>query len=145
EIFINVRAKRLALGQNFTNDRAKRLVVGQIFINDREKRLTRGQNFINDRAKSLGVGEKLFKRKALSPASREISQARPPGTRPGRVKRASILFRRRLTPLLADQRFLARIVDRMAHAVDVRHRFVMRSEEHTSELQSRENLVCRLL
>src|SRR5690606_24129860 len=26
-----------------------------------------------------------------------------------------------------------------------RHEYVMRSEEHTSELQSRENLVCRLL
>src|SRR5207249_12222907 len=28
---------------------------------------------------------------------------------------------------------------------DARHRFVLRSEEHTSELQSRFDLVCRLL
>src|SRR2546422_3008952 len=33
--------------------------------------------------------------------------------------------------------------ERQVHRVDVRH--VMRSEEHTSELQSRLHLVCRLL
>src|SRR5690606_41641567 len=31
------------------------------------------------------------------------------------------------------------------YIVDTFHRFLVRSEEHTSELQSRENLVCRLL
>src|SRR5690606_41552480 len=31
------------------------------------------------------------------------------------------------------------------YQVRVRHRAPLRSEEHTSELQSRENLVCRLL
>src|SRR5207302_6944128 len=34
---------------------------------------------------------------------------------------------------------------RLAAAVDKRHLGSLRSEEHTSELQSRENLVCRLL
>src|SRR2546427_3185909 len=37
-------------------------------------------------------------------------------------------------------RCTARIAD-----VDARHRSIMRSEEHTSELQSQSNLVCRLL
>src|SRR5690606_39654386 len=34
---------------------------------------------------------------------------------------------------------------REAAAVDVKRQHCQRSEEHTSELQSRENLVCRLL
>src|SRR5690606_40153050 len=37
------------------------------------------------------------------------------------------------------------VVDRFGRAHDVPNLFVSRSEEHTSELQSRENLVCRLL
>src|SRR5436309_12543294 len=35
--------------------------------------------------------------------------------------------------------------ERIASAARASGRIVMRSEEHTSELQSRENLVCRLL
>src|SRR5690606_41890356 len=36
-------------------------------------------------------------------------------------------------------------VEAELHHVPVGHDVVLRSEEHTSELQSRENLVCRLL
>src|SRR5690606_41987696 len=37
------------------------------------------------------------------------------------------------------------VCEARAEAPEARHRGVVRSEEHTSELQSRENLVCRLL
>src|SRR5207302_4480449 len=35
--------------------------------------------------------------------------------------------------------------DNTARILDVKYHLLLRSEEHTSELQSRENLVCRLL
>src|SRR5690606_40917466 len=47
--------------------------------------------------------------------------------------------------------YIVRVVDILVHDIPGRHhiageyREICRSEEHTSELQSRENLVCRLL
>src|SRR5690606_39807972 len=42
-------------------------------------------------------------------------------------------------------RFARARIERSRHVESVEQRHVDRSEEHTSELQSRENLVCRLL
>src|SRR5690606_42148294 len=48
--------------------------------------------------------------------------------------------------LVADRPDVGQFVQRPGHAAaDGVARGVLRSEEHTSELQSRENLVCRLL
>src|SRR5690606_40889689 len=41
--------------------------------------------------------------------------------------------------------YLGGTVQVIPHVTDAIKDFVLRSEEHTSELQSRENLVCRLL
>src|SRR5436309_15979678 len=51
-------------------------------------------------------------------------------------------------PTLADDRVLIRVRAASVNALDwhtIHGGFLLRSEEHTSELQSRENLVCRLL
>src|SRR5690349_24086324 len=45
----------------------------------------------------------------------------------------------------ADARFLARQPEDRSRAADLDEAAVERSEEHTSELQSRRDLVCRLL
>src|SRR5690606_10573731 len=45
----------------------------------------------------------------------------------------------------ARQGDLPRLTERLVGAAQVDEAGVLRSEEHTSELQSRENLVCRLL
>src|SRR3712207_8430229 len=61
------------------------------------------------------------------------------------VSRRQDLGDRRL-PRLGDQIQRPRL--RRLHAVELarhRHRLAVRSEEHTSELQSRQYLVCRLL
>src|SRR5690606_42009399 len=46
----------------------------------------------------------------------------------------------------AHTKVLSRVVQSVAvHMVNITRKNLRRSEEHTSELQSRENLVCRLL
>src|SRR5690606_41934932 len=64
-----------------------------------------------------------------------ISSARPPAA-PGRTEAASVADR--AVDELAEQVGVAVVAGVLLDHVD-------RSEEHTSELQSRENLVCRLL
>src|SRR5690606_41564330 len=72
-------------------------------------------------------------------SSEAFEGARTPMPRPEEIDRrhapADIL-----APLPADSSQLAAVV-----AAAEGRDFVLRSEEHTSELQSRENLVCRLL
>src|SRR5436309_9023745 len=50
-----------------------------------------------------------------------------------------------LEPVGADARIDVSFANRDARIPGTRSGFFVRSEEHTSELQSRENLVCRLL
>src|SRR3712207_8861638 len=47
--------------------------------------------------------------------------------------------------LAGGRRLVERLRERHAEAAAGRHRLEVRSEEHTSELQSRQYLVCRLL
>src|SRR5690606_7188232 len=70
-----------------------------------------------------GLGSPLF---GLAPAISERSFWHPSARAP------SIRLCRRLPPLLADQRFFARIVDGVAHAVDVGRGLVML--EHAGQL-----------
>src|SRR2546430_12213558 len=53
------------------------------------------------------------------------------------------LFRRAQEELAVRMTHVVRAVER--RAVPDRHQHIVRSEEHTSELQSQSNLVCRLL
>src|SRR5690606_40773157 len=62
----------------------------------------------------------------------------------GEAPRARARRGRRRLPHQALYRRRARLAHRRAAAL-ARRRVLERSEEHTSELQSRENLVCRLL
>src|SRR2546430_9856583 len=69
--------------------------------------------------------------------SRSIRLSLPPFTLVGATTRAGLL-----TSPLRD-RF--GIVQRLEFYGDADHERIVRSEEHTSELQSQSNLVCRLL
>src|SRR5258707_2010014 len=61
----------------------------------------------------------------------------------------SLRLRARAAPESARRRFFSRrrlqIEDHQYEGVDLGGRRIIRSEEHTSELQSRQYLVCRLL
>src|SRR5690606_40074492 len=50
-----------------------------------------------------------------------------------------------LPAVTSDKRRLGDVLTRLTSDVAAVESFMVRSEEHTSELQSRENLVCRLL
>src|SRR5690606_36916465 len=88
----------------------------------------------------------------VGPSKRRPTRPRRQAPRPRRIRRAA-RDRRATWPGLAHaaaarppagrRRWHARVHGRRAPAHDARS--PARSEEHTSELQSRENLVCRLL
>src|SRR5690606_39409259 len=59
-----------------------------------------------------------------------------------------LLGRRRFSPAVLNRPDIAdalRLALRSKRLLGIRGKLALRSEEHTSELQSRENLVCRLL
>src|SRR5207244_12208291 len=72
-------------------------------------------------------------------------KCRPLGGLELRKVQWTIIERARETKAVLDQHFLARAISRI-HSPDLRDSGVrFRSEEHTSELQSPDHLVCRLL
>src|SRR5207302_11329126 len=66
-------------------------------------------------------------------------------TAQGSLERSASRWAEQAADASAASRLLGRYLQRRPDDADALHARVGRSEEHTSELQSRENLVCRLL